>query len=318
MAELVQRRGSHPAVLTFSHFLPCLQVNPEKRYLYQPMLAKAVGSTYLKERVEKLRPDMHIFGHTHLGFDMVVDGVRFLQAPLAYPTERDARATTVAVGQFPIQDPRPCLVWDSIAGWVPPYRGAWSEYYIRYGRCPEVTNILPAYVAANLTPVSRHCRVGWIRGRMPAWLFGPLAHRLTETRRVVDGVHQLMAGLHKLDAALRPQTVEVGEFRELLAEGRCTVVDVRADAACPRDGVRIPGGIALPHPALTETFPQLPDEELLELCEQLLARDGPLILVGSGPGSCLEPAILLAHLLRLFPADLKTLRGGSRAMVGQG
>jgi len=318
MAELTRRRGEHAALLSFSHFLPRLEVNPEKRYLTQPQLAKVVGSNYLRERVEQLRPDVHVFGHTHFGYDMVVDGVRYVQAPLAYPMEREARCTTVAVDQFPVLDPRPCLIWDSVAGWAPPHKGAWSEYYIRYGRRPEVTQVLPAYVANSLTPTSPSCRVGWIRGRMPAWLFGPQEHRKAEARRVVEGVRGLMSSGKQRDAAMVPRAMEVAECRQLLAEGRCTVIDVRRDAERPMGGRRIPGSVALPHPSLTENFPGLPDEELLAFCERLMAADGPLVLVGAGASSdCTEPAVLLAHLLRLWPQDMRVLMGGVKAWLEQ-
>jgi hypothetical protein len=45
-----------------------LELLPEKRFLFFPNLAKVVGSTLLGERVEALRPDVHIFGHTHFGW----------------------------------------------------------------------------------------------------------------------------------------------------------------------------------------------------------------------------------------------------------
>ena len=61
---------------------------PEKRMLFQPNLAKAVGSDYIKHRVEELRPMAHIFGHTHFAWDAVVGQVRYVQWPLAYPQER--------------------------------------------------------------------------------------------------------------------------------------------------------------------------------------------------------------------------------------
>lgn len=45
-----------------------LELLPEKRFLFFPNLAKVVGSTMLGERVAQLRPDVHIFGHTHFGW----------------------------------------------------------------------------------------------------------------------------------------------------------------------------------------------------------------------------------------------------------
>lgn len=56
--------------------------------LFQPNLAKAVGSDYVARRIEELRPAAHVFGHTHFSWDAVIDGVRYVQWPLAYPQER--------------------------------------------------------------------------------------------------------------------------------------------------------------------------------------------------------------------------------------
>jgi hypothetical protein len=37
---------------------------PEKRYLYFPGLAKAVGSVPLRQRIQQLQPDVCLVGHT--------------------------------------------------------------------------------------------------------------------------------------------------------------------------------------------------------------------------------------------------------------
>jgi hypothetical protein len=50
------------------HAVHRLELLPEKRFLFFPNLAKVVGSTMLGERVAQLRPDVHIFGHTHFGW----------------------------------------------------------------------------------------------------------------------------------------------------------------------------------------------------------------------------------------------------------
>ena len=86
-------RRAHPTLplVTFSHFVPHPSVVPEKRYLFVPALAKAVGSTFLERRVARLQPDVHVFGHTHFGWDATLDGVRYVQACLAYPRERRDR-----------------------------------------------------------------------------------------------------------------------------------------------------------------------------------------------------------------------------------
>ncbi|GAB4819405.1 hypothetical protein N2152v2_006451 [Parachlorella kessleri] len=83
-------------VISFSHFLPSQALLPEKRFLYYPHLPKAVGSLPLGRRVRQLQPDIHIFGHTHFAWDQSIDGVRYIQAPLCSPAERQRRILTVA------------------------------------------------------------------------------------------------------------------------------------------------------------------------------------------------------------------------------
>lgn len=69
--------------------MACLQaLLPEKRMLYQPNLAKAAGSNFLARRIQQLKPVAHVFGHTHFNWDCSIDGVRYIQRPLAYPKER--------------------------------------------------------------------------------------------------------------------------------------------------------------------------------------------------------------------------------------
>ncbi|CAD7696768.1 unnamed protein product [Ostreobium quekettii] len=88
-------------VISFSHFLPHIELLPEKRFLYYPNIAKVVGSDPLKRRIQKLRPHLHIFGHTHFGWDAVVDGVRYVQCALGYPKERQKRYPSMLLSQNP-------------------------------------------------------------------------------------------------------------------------------------------------------------------------------------------------------------------------
>lgn len=68
--------------------------------LRHPNLAKAVGSDPLAARVEALRPDVHVFGHTHFSWDASLRGTRFVQWPLAYPAERARRCSRAAENHF--------------------------------------------------------------------------------------------------------------------------------------------------------------------------------------------------------------------------
>jgi predicted phosphohydrolase len=87
-------------VISFSHFLPDIALMPEKRFLYYPHLVKASGSVPLAKRIEALKPDIHLFGHTHFAWDTEIKGTRYIQAPLAAPLERHRRLRTVCFNAF--------------------------------------------------------------------------------------------------------------------------------------------------------------------------------------------------------------------------
>jgi hypothetical protein len=112
-------------ILSFSHFLPRLELCPEKRMLFYPNLPKAVGSDFILRRIETLRTHgldefgsgeggvkvgvakarakaerehLHVFGHTHFGWDQTLDGVRYVQAPVSYPHEWNTRPGSLVIG----------------------------------------------------------------------------------------------------------------------------------------------------------------------------------------------------------------------------
>lgn len=109
------------ALITFSHFLPRLELLPEKRYLTLPTLHSCVGSTFLEARlrgfgraivggddedgdgdggVSSLVRHLHAFGHTHLSWDATIDGVRYVQVPVAYPREWEQRSRSLEIGSM--------------------------------------------------------------------------------------------------------------------------------------------------------------------------------------------------------------------------
>jgi Calcineurin-like phosphoesterase len=145
-AEDAASRRLAPHVVAVSHFLPSIELIPEKRFLFFPNLTQAVGSTFLKSRVASLRPDVHVFGHTHFAYDIVLDdGVRYIQAALAYPHERQSRMSTLQIGEIHAQ---PVLIYDSAGAgsWAPPYRCRWSDYYSAHPRQPHSAEI-PSWVS---------------------------------------------------------------------------------------------------------------------------------------------------------------------------
>jgi hypothetical protein len=176
VAGCAAARARGEPVISFSHFLPRLELIPEKRFLFLPTLSKAVGSDYLRARVAEIGPTLHLFGHTHFGWDATLDdGVRYVQAPLSYPAERKMRLRSIELYGFPEvragQPRQPLCLWDpaggtgsaGLAGRLLPASstaaagtaaarrlgGHWSRYYETHARTPENTTDLAPYVASN-------------------------------------------------------------------------------------------------------------------------------------------------------------------------
>ena len=85
-------------------------------------------------------------------------------------------ATVAAGGSFPHgAEPTPLLVYDDAygAGFPPRYDCAWSNFYERYERTPELTHLLPPYVARRFEAVPGVGKVGLADGVEPAWTHGP-------------------------------------------------------------------------------------------------------------------------------------------------
>ncbi|PWZ56166.1 hypothetical protein Zm00014a_032155 [Zea mays] len=118
---------------------------PEKRMLYYPYLPKVIGSDFLERRLRDIhsnredRAACHVFGHTHFCWDSVVDEIRYVQAPLAYPRERKRRMN--GEGWLPF-----CVYRDGFNPEI--YPALWSDYYNKNKREPENTQLAP-WVASH-------------------------------------------------------------------------------------------------------------------------------------------------------------------------
>ena len=75
-------------VISFSHFLPRRDLLPATANLRFKGLPKVAGCTALEAQIRRLKSHIHVFGHSHISCDRVIDGVRYIQNPLRYPRER--------------------------------------------------------------------------------------------------------------------------------------------------------------------------------------------------------------------------------------
>eukprot|EP01126_Amoeba_proteus_P051191 TRINITY_DN6102_c0_g4_i7.p1 TRINITY_DN6102_c0_g4~~TRINITY_DN6102_c0_g4_i7.p1 ORF type:complete len:273 (-),score=12.28 TRINITY_DN6102_c0_g4_i7:353-1171(-) len=62
-------------VITFSHFLPRRELLPFHTSV--PFLPLVVGTKKLEAQLRIIQPRIHLFGHTHINWDLELDGIRF-------------------------------------------------------------------------------------------------------------------------------------------------------------------------------------------------------------------------------------------------
>ncbi|VUD68772.1 3',5'-cyclic adenosine monophosphate phosphodiesterase CpdA [Thalassocella blandensis] len=85
-------------VISFSHFLPRIDIMPSRIPQKHRIVYPVLGSVKLDEQLRKLGTDLHVYGHSHVQVDTSRDGIRYLNAALGYPSEYwlDKRMTLVA------------------------------------------------------------------------------------------------------------------------------------------------------------------------------------------------------------------------------
>ena len=77
--------------ISFSHFLPRPELLPNPEFLRFKGLSRVAGSAHIERQIRILGTRVHLFGHSHIHRDMVLDGVRYVQNSLGYPRERRGR-----------------------------------------------------------------------------------------------------------------------------------------------------------------------------------------------------------------------------------
>ena len=105
----------------------------------------------------RLRPDVHVFGHTHFGWDHTIDGIRYIQAPVSYPHEWKQRPGSLTVGPDSLgtafdlstrldASDAPLCVWapqsEGRGGFAKEMRARWSDHYKENPRRPENTELM--------------------------------------------------------------------------------------------------------------------------------------------------------------------------------
>ena len=142
-------------VISFSHFIPRVELLPEKRFIMEPLLARVVGSDALEAQVQRLKPHLHLFGHSHIPIDLCLQGIQYVQWPVGYFREATEQCAVVrATG--------PLLCYDSELGTGPTgipalasKDASWSYYYRNYEREPHVVGPLAPWAMQRLRQFDR-------------------------------------------------------------------------------------------------------------------------------------------------------------------
>jgi hypothetical protein len=74
-------------VVTFSHFMPRIDLMPASVPEAVRMLFPVFGSTRLDTQVRRLGADTHVYGHSHLNRTKRIDGVTYINNAFGYPYE---------------------------------------------------------------------------------------------------------------------------------------------------------------------------------------------------------------------------------------
>ncbi|MBI4850492.1 MAG: metallophosphoesterase [Acidobacteria bacterium] len=75
-------------VISFSHFLPRRELLPSREWLRFKALPQVAGSIHLDKQIRAVNSTIHIFGHSHMNWDVTIKGIRYIQNALSYPRER--------------------------------------------------------------------------------------------------------------------------------------------------------------------------------------------------------------------------------------
>jgi Icc-related predicted phosphoesterase len=72
-------------VITLSHFLPRRELLPAVERLSFKGLPLVAGTPALDRQIRALNTVIHVFGHSHIDFDQVIEGVRYIHYAFDYP-----------------------------------------------------------------------------------------------------------------------------------------------------------------------------------------------------------------------------------------
>jgi predicted phosphodiesterase len=74
-------------IITFSHFLPRIDVMPERIPEKHRKIYPVLGTTVLEKQLRELGSSLHVYGHSHVNRRVDIDGVTYVNNAFGYPSE---------------------------------------------------------------------------------------------------------------------------------------------------------------------------------------------------------------------------------------
>jgi len=74
-------------VITYSHFMPRIDLMPGFISRTGRLLYPVLGSTGIERQLRNLNSQMHVYGHSHVNRDVEIDGVSYVNNAFGYPSE---------------------------------------------------------------------------------------------------------------------------------------------------------------------------------------------------------------------------------------
>ncbi len=74
-------------VITYSHFLPRIDLMPEFIPGAKKLLYPILGSVRVEYQLRRLNPSIHVYGHSHVNRHVQLDGVSYINNAFGYPSE---------------------------------------------------------------------------------------------------------------------------------------------------------------------------------------------------------------------------------------